>query len=188
GRDRRHQREALRRRYRGDLARPVPAHSARDHLSDRAPTRRRRGPHAAGRHRTRCMTTELCDTVAGLRVALLLLVVGCGRIAFDPRTDAGSDDAGDATTAPACSLAGNGYPTCALGIDDRMRCWGDGSEGELGNNATTSSAFPITPVGIDTVRAIGAGESHTCAIRADGTTWCWGQNDTGQVGDGSIGR
>ena len=77
--------------------------------------------------------------------------------------------------------------TCALLDDDSVRCWGLGSNGQLGYARTTAEPSPnvLGPVDVGpgrAVRAITAGAAHTCAILDDGSVRCWGLNDTGQLG------
>jgi alpha-tubulin suppressor-like RCC1 family protein len=82
----------------------------------------------------------------------------------------------------------------ACGIDEgeRLWCWGEGSDGELGTG-TGQDAIEPQPVGSDLWRAVSAGLDHTCGIRIAasgdpmGTLWCWGLNDELQLGQGSFG-
>ena len=92
--------------------------------------------------------------------------------------------------------AGNSY-TCALNSSGNVLCWGNGLIGELGNNATESSSFPVQVVGPDTasdnngngvlgsIVQISVGDSHTCALNSSGNVLCWGLNYSGQLGDDS---
>lgn len=90
--------------------------------------------------------------------------------------------------------AGTGS-SCAV-LEGAAYCWGDNSDGQLGNNSTTSSSAPTTVLATGvlsgkTVTAVapgmeatssGEGE-HTCAI-ADGGVYCWGNNSHGELGNG----
>ena len=80
--------------------------------------------------------------------------------------------------------AGWGH-TCALLADHTVRCWGDNSDGQLGDGTTTDQLVPANVVGIKTATAISAGGDHTCALLADHTIRCWGDNSDGQLGDGT---
>lgn len=74
--------------------------------------------------------------------------------------------------------------TCALS-SNKVLCWGDGTHGQLGNGANTSSARPVTANGLTAnPTAMVAGQAHTCALLPDKTVQCWGSNDLGQLGNG----
>ncbi len=83
-------------------------------------------------------------------------------------------------------LAVGGGHICGLTSEGAAYCWGDNSQGQLGDGSRTARATP-TPVRA-TVRFtdISVGASHTCALGADGSAWCWGANKAGQLGDNSI--
>src|SRR5260221_157767 len=72
--------------------------------------------------------------------------------------------------------------SCALLSNRFVNCWGDNSQGQLGNGTTSPSATPVTVSGLVNATALSSGFDHNCAVRADGTVWCWGRNDFGQLG------
>jgi alpha-tubulin suppressor-like RCC1 family protein len=84
--------------------------------------------------------------------------------------------------------------TCALLIGGTVRCWGDGGRGRLGDGESTSRSFPVavlvsgtasaSPVALEGVTQISAGNQHSCALLTDGTARCWGDGGAGQLGDG----
>ena len=83
--------------------------------------------------------------------------------------------------------AGFGH-TCALLTGGLVRCWGLGSNGQLGNGATGTSYTTAQAVsGLEGVVEVAAasGGYHTCARLTDGTVRCWGRNTNGQIGDGT---
>ena len=82
--------------------------------------------------------------------------------------------------------AGDGF-TCALRVDGTVRCWGDGSSGQLGHGPASGSATPVTASGLTNAVAITAGSRHACALMADGTARCWGSGGSGQLGTGGGG-
>jgi prepilin-type N-terminal cleavage/methylation domain-containing protein len=83
--------------------------------------------------------------------------------------------------------SGAGF-TCVV-ADGEAFCWGNNSEGQLGNNSTSYSRVPVavSTAGVlsgKTVTEIAAGGSHTCAI-ADGEAFCWGYGNEGALGNNS---
>lgn len=83
------------------------------------------------------------------------------------------------------ALALNGHHSCALMRDETVKCWGDNWGGQLGNGTRSSSATPVSVLGLSDVVAVAAGYVHNCALVRDGTVACWGKNDWGQLGDGT---
>jgi alpha-tubulin suppressor-like RCC1 family protein len=84
------------------------------------------------------------------------------------------------------SVGGN--HACAV-ADGKAYCWGNNSNGQLGNGTTTSSNSPVqvSSAGVlagKTINSISAGSNHTCAI-ASSTAYCWGYNQQGQLGNGT---
>jgi alpha-tubulin suppressor-like RCC1 family protein len=76
--------------------------------------------------------------------------------------------------------------SCALTSLGGVRCWGKGSNGQLGDGAGTRSSVPVTPVGLSSdVRSVSVGNAHVCALMRDATVRCWGSNGQGQLGDGT---
>lgn len=80
---------------------------------------------------------------------------------------------------------------CAVTTTGTVYCWGDDSNGQLGNGTTLDGgvAAPVQ-VMLDAGPAteIAAGAAHSCAIVGTGSNngvWCWGLNKDGQLGDGT---
>ncbi|MCE9611554.1 MAG: cadherin-like beta sandwich domain-containing protein [Chthoniobacter sp.] len=72
----------------------------------------------------------------------------------------------------------------------RSLAWGRNTNGQLGNNSTTTSNVPVGVVqsGVlagRTVIAVAAGSSHSLALCSDGTLAAWGLNSNGQLGNSS---
>jgi alpha-tubulin suppressor-like RCC1 family protein len=80
----------------------------------------------------------------------------------------------------------NGAPThsCAIMTTGALKCWGTGTEGQLGNGASVDSATPVTAISSGVVSA-SVGGDRTCAVLSDGTAKCWGLNTNGELGDGT---
>lgn len=84
--------------------------------------------------------------------------------------------------------AGADY-TCAIASDSKAYCWGNGSNGKLGNNSSvsTSTPVPVDNLGIlfgKNMTNIVAGYGHTCAISSEASAYCWGASSYGAIGDG----
>lgn len=75
---------------------------------------------------------------------------------------------------------------CARRAGGGVLCWGDGTEGQLGNGAFTSSVMPVTANASDVVQLDG-GFRHFCSVGSDGSVSCWGANDQGQLGSTTFG-
>jgi len=84
------------------------------------------------------------------------------------------------------SIASGSQHTCAIRKDNALECWGDNTEGELGNGTKLSSPWPVDLLGVGTgLAGVATGQDHTCATSVDGRAFCWGWNASGQLGDGS---
>lgn len=130
--------------------------------------------------------------------ASLVLDVTAGSDAPDGSEDA--KDANDAFSGDAGSVDGGGFwsamtiglhHACGLTRQGAVRCWGDGSRGELGDGTALScdltlkadSVTPVPVVGLDGgTRAIASGGRFTCALTSGGAVKCWGQEGAGVLG------
>ena len=86
-----------------------------------------------------------------------------------------------------------GNHTCALMTTGAVRCWGRGSEGQLGYNAgadiggggaTILASGDVPLGGIATQIALGL--DHSCALLDTGAVRCWGKNNFGQLGHDNL--
>ena len=73
---------------------------------------------------------------------------------------------------------------CALLGDGSVRCWGDNSDGQLGDGTFTSRRRPEPVVGLPKAVAIGVGRDHACARTQDGRVFCCGSARRGAAGLG----
>ena len=92
----------------------------------------------------------------------------------------------------ATAVAAGHWHTCALHATNRVSCWGNNNDGQLGNgesgNPEASSAAPILVEAITDAVAIDVGREHSCAVHRNGEMSCWGDNWRGELGDGRYGH
>jgi len=80
-----------------------------------------------------------------------------------------------------------GSHACGLTATGAAYCWGDNSEGQLGDGSTISSLTPIAvamPGGVS-FRSLAVSFFHTCGLSTAGAAYCWGYNGVGELGDGT---
>ena len=81
--------------------------------------------------------------------------------------------------------------TCALTSGGGVKCWGNGSNGKLGNNSDTNLKLPGNPVvdsggtSLTGIVQVSARHSHSCALDSEGGVWCWGKGSNGRLGNGT---
>jgi Regulator of chromosome condensation (RCC1) repeat len=94
--------------------------------------------------------------------------------------------AGNAPLSGVVTIAAGQDHTCAVTNSGGALCWGDNSQGELGNGSTTSSSLPVAVSGLSSgVASISAGPGFTCAVTTTGAAECWGLGVSGQLGNGA---
>ncbi len=140
----------------------------------------------------------LCDQIVGIGTGYQ---VSCLRFSSGALSCAGLNrhgEVGDGTTSDrtahvavtgitnAVDVDGGQAQTCAALADGGVKCWGDGQEGQLGNNDHPSTQrTPVSVVGLSgSAVQVATGGQVGCARLASGGVDCWGENEAGQLGDG----
>jgi alpha-tubulin suppressor-like RCC1 family protein len=103
-------------------------------------------------------------------------------------------DVGAGRTARAIS-AGIAH-TCAVLDNATVKCWGNGSSGNLGYENQNNVGDIPNQMGLNlaavalgagrTALAISAGGTHTCAVLDNASLKCWGDGSSGQLGSNGI--
>jgi alpha-tubulin suppressor-like RCC1 family protein len=81
------------------------------------------------------------------------------------------------------AVAAGSRHTCALRSPGVLRCWGDDSQGQLGNSSGRMRAQARVPWSDFT--QLKCGGDNCCALRSGGALYCWGSNQDGNLGTGS---
>jgi alpha-tubulin suppressor-like RCC1 family protein len=80
-------------------------------------------------------------------------------------------------------VACGNYDVAAIKTDGTLWCWGNNSEGGLGDNTNGYGSDKSSPVqtiaGGTNWKQVSCGGNHTAAIKTDGTLWTWGVNTSG---------
>ena len=88
-------------------------------------------------------------------------------------------------------IAGDNHTLAVSNFGD-LFAWGRNNHGQLGNDSTNDTPYPIQVRGkgggfIKEVILIGAGANHSLAVCTDSKVYAWGDNTYGQLGQGAKG-
>jgi len=90
----------------------------------------------------------------------------------------------------ALQLAAGGAFTCARTVEagggNKVKCWGEGTSGQLGNGTNNSSSSPVEVSGLGNVAQLAAGGRHACVRLNNNKSSCWGENLLGQLGSDTM--
>ena len=127
-----------------------------------------------------------------------------GRLGYDNKINSAYSKMGDklpavnlGTGRTAKAISAGATLTCAILDDDTAKCWGSGSNGQLGvgnkDNLGDSSGEMEKLQAINfgegrTVKSIAAGGFHACALLDSNSVKCWGLGSYGQLGNGKTNK
>ena len=85
----------------------------------------------------------------------------------------------------AVQVAAGTYHTCAVTTAGGLKCWGQDTYGQLGDDAALANKpTPVDVLGLTSgVASVAAGSGHTCAVATAGGLKCWGRDNYGQLGN-----
>eukprot|EP01083_Nonionella_stella_P061236 159612_1 len=97
----------------------------------------------------------------------------------------------------AIRIGSAGDHSCALSVDNRLKCWGFNAYGQLGYGDTNNRGGAPGQMGDNLVHVdlginfqlaqFAVSYQHTCALSVDNRMKCWGRNLFGQLGYGESG-
>jgi alpha-tubulin suppressor-like RCC1 family protein len=105
-----------------------------------------------------------------------------------PSTSVASPPAASPPTPPPRLVSGGHYHACAIDTKGRLFCYGDASDGRLGNGSDLGGRQAVKHGESATWRAVASGFLHSCGIDSTATLYCWGRNQGGQLGRGALGN
>ena len=97
--------------------------------------------------------------------------------------------AGVAPLAEVTQVSAGGNTSCARLSNGQARCWGEGNQGQIGNNDDVDRFRPApvrAPAGPDVLRQvtqIAVSTTHACARLSNGQARCWGNGSQGALGN-----
>lgn len=149
-------------------------------------------------------SAQAIDIATGYHNACAVLTSGAvqcwgknyyGEVGQDPEvstaiTEPATLDGMDGSGLKAQQVAIGEYHGCALMANGAVKCWGENTDGELGNpGAGDNSWQPVTVSGIDgsssgtSALQVEVGEYFSCALMVNGGVKCWGYNSNGRLGN-----
>jgi alpha-tubulin suppressor-like RCC1 family protein len=94
---------------------------------------------------------------------------------------------GAGVSAKAVAAGAASWHSLAIGSNNKLYAWGNGTSGQLGDGAAIERRSPVLvslPAGVSAI-AVAGGANHSLAIGSDGRLYAWGANTHGQLGDGT---
>ncbi|NTX10843.1 hypothetical protein HUA76_08610 [Myxococcus sp. CA056] len=88
------------------------------------------------------------------------------------------------------AVAAGAYHSLFVQRNGEVWGWGQNLSGQLGTgspNNNTPVTSPTKAIGLPSIKAVAAGQTHSLALGTNGEVFAWGKNDFGQVGLGMAG-
>ena len=82
------------------------------------------------------------------------------------------------------AIAAGDAHSCAVLLNNSVKCWGRNDQGQLGDGTTTSDFKPKAAGAFTNAARVVAGFAHSCVRLTNGEVHCWGASDRGQCGLG----
>jgi alpha-tubulin suppressor-like RCC1 family protein len=89
-------------------------------------------------------------------------------------------------TAGGAGRSGFHSMSCGVATTARTYCWGDNTNGQLGDGTTLRRTVPALVRGALEFVELSANGLNACGATRDNAVYCWGFNGFGQLGDGSF--
>lgn len=82
------------------------------------------------------------------------------------------------------AMAVGTHHTCSIDGDNKLWCWGNNGNGQIGDGTTSTRVVPTPVLNLgDEVMQVSTSAYHTCALTSTWNVYCWGINDYAQSGD-----
>lgn len=76
--------------------------------------------------------------------------------------------------------------SCAILVDNNIKCWGAGGYGELGNGVEGASGIPVNFTVANNIKTISLGQFTTCFIDQNNYANCIGNNSNYELGNSNV--